>query len=146
MIPKAVAISSVWDVLPPGIHDATMEEIEQRFATSDVRRILFEGFKNGVKSLHRAGCATIYLDGSFVSEKTQPGDFDACWDPAGVDHTKLDPVLLDFSQKRKMQKIKYGGEFFPSSARADGTQTFVEFFQIDKYSGNPKGIIRIRLT
>ena len=38
----------------------------------------------------------------------------------GVDTSKLDPVFLKFDDKRASQKKKYGGEFFPSSAKADG--------------------------
>ena len=146
MIPKSVDIKGLWNVLPPGIHDATMEEIERRFATSDVRRELFEGFRRGVEALRRAGCKVVFLDGSFVTDKERPGDFDACWDPSGMDHRKLDPVLLDFSHKRRRQKAVYGGEFFPSSAKADGIRTFVEFFQTDRHTGKPKGIIRVQLT
>ncbi len=145
MIPKAIDINGVWDVLPPGIHDATMEEIGQRFASNDVRRELFEGFNRGVEALRRAGCRVVFLDGSYATEKERPGDFDACWDPSGVDPARLDPVLLDFSDKRRNQKLKYAGEFFLSSAMADGTRTFLEFFQTDRHSGKPKGIIRVRL-
>jgi hypothetical protein len=145
MIPGFVNIKSVWEVLPPGLHDATLEEIEQRFATNAGRRKLFEGFKQGVQALQAAGCKLIYLDGSYVTDKQNPGDFDACWEPSGVDPHKLDPVLLDFSFKRKNQKLKYGGEFFPSSASADGISTFVDYFQVDKYTGKPKGLIRVSL-
>lgn len=146
MIPELVDINGVWDVLPPGIHDATMEEIGRRFATNDVRRNLFEGFSRGVEALRRGGCKVVFLDGSFVTGKERPGDFDACWDPSGVDFRKLDPVLLDFSHKRRRQKLKYGGEFFPSSTKADGIRVFVKFFQADRHTGKPKGIIRVRLT
>ena len=62
-----------------------------------------------------------------------------------MDPGKLDPVLLEFSHKRRRQKLRYGGEFFPSSAKADGNRTFVELFQIDRHTGKPKGIIRVRL-
>lgn len=87
----------------------------------------------------------MFLDGSYVTEKKIPGDFDACWEPSDVDHRTLDSVLLDFSHNRRQQKLKYGGEFFPSSVKVDGTRTFVEFFQVDRHTGKPKGIIRIRL-
>ncbi len=146
MIPDAIDISGVWNVLPPGIHDASMAEIEQRFATSPHRENLFAGFKRGVQALHAAGCKTIFLDGSYVTTKTTPGDFDACWDPSGVNPHKIDPVLLDFSNMRQNQKQKYGGEFFPSSAKADGFRTFLEYFQIDKHTGKPKGVIRVQLS
>ena len=145
MIPEFVTIHSVWKVLPPGIHDATIEEIERRFANNEVRRKLFDGFKRGVEALRLAGCKVVFLDGSYVTERENPGDFDACWEPTGVDHRKLDPVLLDFSSRRQRQKQKYAGEFFPSSALADGIRTFVEYFQIDKYTGKARGLIRVRL-
>lgn len=144
MIPGLVEIDGVWSVLPPGIHDATLREIEERFVSNAQRRRLFEGFTQGVESLRNAGCGLVYLDGSFVSEKEHPGDFDACWDPTGVEVEKLDPVLLDFSEGRRRQKLKYAGEFFPSSVKADGSRTFMEYFQTDRDTGKSKGIIRIR--
>lgn len=148
MIPKTIDINGIWDALPPGIHDATLEEVEKRFATTIHRQILFDKFKKGVESLRSVGCKTIYLDGSYVTDKTVPGDFDACWDPTGVNFVELkkkDPVLLDFSNMRQNQKQKYGGEFFLSSAKADATKIFLDYFQEDKASGKPKGIIRIKL-
>jgi len=104
VIPKSVDINGIWNVLPPGIYNATLEEIEQRFATSEKRRTLFEGFRSAALALHTAGCQAIFLDGSFITDKPEPGDFDVCWDPVGVDPTKLDPVFLDFDNRRKRQK------------------------------------------
>lgn len=145
MIPPLVSIDSTWKVLPPGIHEATLLDVKQSFATNAKRKTLYEGFVKGCEALKFAGCSIVYLDGSYITEKQSPGDFDVCWDPTGVDPAKLDPVLLDFSNMRKNQKMKYGGEFFPSSIKADGSRTFVDFFQIDKESGKEKGIIRIQL-
>jgi hypothetical protein len=102
--------------------------------------MLFEGFCKAVYVLHKAGCKVIFLDGSFVTDKPEPGDFDACWDPTGVDESKLDPVLLDFSSQRKRQKERFGGEFFPSS----GSCAMLQFFQKDKYTGLKKGIIQVQ--
>jgi len=42
MIPELVDIGSPWKVLPPGIHDATLDEVEGRFATNEHRKRLFE--------------------------------------------------------------------------------------------------------
>jgi hypothetical protein len=88
----------------------------------------------------------VYINGSFVTAKDVPGDFDACWDADGVDPDRLDPVLLDFSNRRAAQKAKYGGEMFVSDAPADllGTR-FLEFFQLDTNTAQPKGIVEIDL-
>ena len=145
MIPETVDIGASWKVLPNGLHDATLDDVKHRFATNETRRMLYDGLRRACQSLQTAGCTVIYLDGSYVTDKPYPGDFDVCWDPTLVDPNKLDPVFLDFSDRRKNQKKKYGGEFFPSSIRADGVHTFIEFFRIDKETGSEKGIVRIRL-
>jgi hypothetical protein len=96
--------------------------------------------------LRLAGCPTVFLDGSYVTGKPRPGDFDACWDPSGVDGSKLDPIFLKFGNGRAEQKVAFKGEFFPSSMMcADIGRTFVEFFQLDRFTGNRKGIISISL-
>ena len=99
-----------------------------------------------VKELRGAGCKEVFLDGSFVTAKVSPNDYDACWDTAGVDPDLLDDVFFDFSDRRAQQKAKFQGEFFPTNAKADMSgRTFLEFFQIDKQTGDPKGIVGLRL-
>jgi hypothetical protein len=131
--------------LPAGIYWATRQEVQEHFGWNERRRELLTGLQQALESLQKAGCQTVYLNGSFVTSKDLPGDFDACWSWQGVDETKIDPVLLDFSNKRAAQKAKYGGELFPAEADAvgDGT-TFSDFFQTSRLDG-PKGIIAIDL-
>jgi hypothetical protein len=132
--------------LPAGVHEATWDELVARFGRTARRRRLLEGLARALRALRNAGCRRAYIDGSFVTNKRVPGDFDACWDPAGVDPDRLDPVLLDFSNFRAAQKATYGGELFVSSAVADllGTR-FLDFFQRDAITGRPKGIVAIDL-
>src|SRR5208283_5102836 len=103
--------------LPPGRHRGSWKEFEKRFGTSLRRRQLLGGMKRMLLSLKDAGCRRVFMDGSFVTRKADPGDYDGCWDRAGVDLLKLqkaDPVLVNFSNKRLGQKLKYGGEMFPA--------------------------------
>lgn len=146
MLPELIGVGGPWKVLPPGIHDSNLAEIESRFATNEHRKQLFEGFARGVEALRLAGCSTVYLNGSFVTEKETPGDFDACWERTGVDDRVLDPTLFDFANGRAAQKAKFRGEFFVSSTAADNTNTFRDFFQKDRYTGRQKGIVRISLS
>jgi hypothetical protein len=60
-----------------------------------------------------------------------------------VNSKKLDPILLNFSNKRKAQKKKYGGEFFPSTFQAAPGEFFPTYFQMDEHTGKAKGIIRV---
>ena len=82
-------IGAPWSFLPPGVHPAELIEIGQHFAYNAKRRQLFQGLKNASVNLANAGCNLLYLDGSFVTDKPIPGDFDACWDPKGVTRNDL---------------------------------------------------------
>ena len=107
---------------------------------------MLTGLRDALRLLHAAGCRLVYLDGSFVTRKSEPGDFDVCWAIGGVDVDKLDPVFLDFSNSRARQKERFLGEFFPASFPEGASgKTFLEFFQIDRESGGAKGILAIDL-
>jgi hypothetical protein len=108
--------------------------------------LLLEGLYKALTALKVAGCSVAYVEGSFVSDKELPGDFDGCWEEDGVDPDLLDPVLLDFSFRRAAQKSKFRGEMFLVNAAAtpDGV-IYVEFFQRDKNTLRPRGLLALRL-
>lgn len=101
--------------LPAGIHQTTWNELSKRFGRSGHRRKLLEGLAAALDSLAAAGCRAVYINGSFVTRKTRPGDYDLCWSIEGVVPERLDPVLLDFSPSgRRTMKAKYRGDLFPA--------------------------------
>lgn len=132
--------------LPPGIHWTSWVTFKTRFGESPYRRRLLEGLRAALLELKNAGCQTAYIDGSFVTAKEKPGDFDGCWDPKGVDMDRLEgSALLSFANKRAAQKEKFKGEMFLSNTRADAAGTlFLDFFQKDR-DGFPKGIVALDL-
>src|SRR5436190_22710558 len=133
-------------LLPAGIHEATWEEFVARFGWTPHRLALLAGLKAALDALRAAGCRRAYIDGSFVTAKAVPADFDGCWEVDGVDLTQLDPVLMTFAQRRAAQKRKYGGELFPADWAADAHGTsFLLFFQRDRATRRSKGIIAIDL-
>jgi hypothetical protein len=132
--------------LPPGIHRAKWEEMEARFGLTVYRKALIDGLRKGVLTLKTAGCRRVYVDGSFVTAKVHPRDYDACWDIAGVDPNLLDPVFLNFNNHRAAQKMRFLGEFFPAQlSEGMSGRTFLEFFQIEKNTGRRKGIVALSL-
>ena len=107
---------------------------------------LISGIEAAVKALRHAGCHTIYIDGSFVTNKEVPNDYDACWDIDGVDPTLLDPVLLKFDDGRIAMKIKYKGDLFPAQFIEGITgKVFLDFFQRDKFNSDTKGIVKLNI-
>jgi hypothetical protein len=146
MLCQMIPLSQIDGNLPAGIHDATAAEIVERFGGTSHRDWLIRGLFAALRELKAAGCKKVYLDGSFITAKKIPGDFDGCWDVAGVDPTGLDPVLLTFDSGRAAQKAKYHGELFPAqTVEGVSGNTFLEFFQVDQDSGERKGIIEISL-
>ncbi len=135
--------------LPPGMHEAAWSEFAARYGYTAHRLRLLAGLKAALDALHAAGCRHLYVDGSFVSAKEAPGDFDACWETTGVDLPRLallEPALFDFHAGRAAQKARFGGELFPAEVPADAAGTvFLDYFQRDKRTGAPKGIVVVNL-
>lgn len=63
--------------LPPGIHRATMEEIAERFGQgSELRRDQMESLGWLVDAARRAGTERLVINGSFVTDVSEPNDVD----------------------------------------------------------------------
>jgi len=135
--------------LPAGIHLVAWTELEARCGSNPHRRRLLSGLRRAAEVLRVAGCKTVYVDGSFVTSKDVPSDFDGCWERTGMSMLTLqaaDPVLLIFANKRAAQKAKYFGELFPADMVEGGSgSTFLNFFQRDKETGRAKGILALDL-
>lgn len=134
--------------LPPGEHEADWDQIESRFSWTLRRRQLLDGLAEGLALLADAGCTRVWVNGSFVTAKDEPGDFYCVWSPTGVDRATLQaaaPELLDLSDHRAAQKACFGGEFLPNVIEAAGGKQFTAFFQSDR-DGTAKGIVVIDPT
>lgn len=132
-------------VLPPGIHVATISEVKEAFATDPWRLGLFGGLRIALADLRAAHCSRVWLDGSFVTDKKRPGDYDLCWDTAGVDLGALDPVVLMTTPPRYQQSMKYRGDILPNLVERVSGKPMLEFFQQDKNTGGVKGIIELTI-
>jgi hypothetical protein len=106
-----------------------------------------DGLEAALNSLAGAGCRAVYIDGSFVTKKLIPNDYDLCWSIADVEPERLDPVLLDFSLSGRLaMKAKYRGDLFPAEIPEGASgKAFLDFFQTDKITGKPKGIVLVEL-
>jgi hypothetical protein len=133
--------------LPAGIHLATLDEVEARFSYGIERVKLFSYLLKLIEDLKSIGCPAIYLDGSFATTKRIPGDMDICWEDEGIDYDMVEekmPILFDLEYPRQNQQDKYKADIFPANLPESGADMlFLEFFQRDKATGNPKGIVKI---
>jgi hypothetical protein len=138
--------------LPPGDHQATLEEIRKRFAFTPRRRWLLKGLRAAVEAFWNAGIEEIYIDGSFCMEKPDPGDVDGYWvEPDPDVYERVDPYWIDFTpvfvrtagKWRWRMWADHGVEFFIHPAmQATEDEGFPEFFRQDRV-GWPRGLIRV---
>ncbi len=129
--------------LPPGVHPGDWKEVEAMFGTTPWRLWLLEGVRAAAAEVARVGCQVVYLDGSFVTDKPVPGDYDLVWEHTTADLSAIDPVFLDLLPPRDAQKTKYRGDLLPNVKEGSSGLLFVDYFQQDKNTGNPKGIVAL---
>ena len=133
------------NTLDPGIHEMEWDDFYAFFSFSPKRKELLEGLEKVIPILWEVGCSAIYINGSFVTNKLEPGDWDACFD---CDSIKIVNDLLNAYPlfDRKKQKELYKGELFYAQSIADEFgNIFLDFFQQIRYSNKKKGIVKINL-
>lgn len=73
-------------LLPPGDHEATLDEIKDRFCWTYRRRVIYGGLEFVTDELKSYEVTSIWVDGSFATDKARPQDVDvACDVPPGSD-------------------------------------------------------------
>jgi len=145
MIPTLVSRTGTdIQALPAGLHFIALREFREAFAYNHRRAWLFEGFIAACKALREAGCGRIYIGGSYVTSKSEPGDYDACWDPIGVS-ANLDPVLYDDNFLLERQRL-YRGDLLIGGAYDGPTGENYHFLARDKETGQERGMIGIKLS
>ena len=124
--------------MPPGIHVATLDEIDARFGQlSELRRVQMESVRWMMDLANRAGVQRIILNGSFVTDIIEPNDVDC--------------VLLFPSARPKdvkaFRELRAGLPFI-DAAIVRGLVRFDEYvhgiFAKDRL-GTPKGMIEVTL-
>ena len=120
-------------------------ECSRLFAWNARRRFLYGGLARAITNLQQAGCRTIIIDGSFVTARELPNNWDAAFDPVGVIYERLDPILVQHKDGGRAMRAKYLGNLFPwTETLAHDGPLFLDYFQTD-HDGQPKGVIELRL-
>lgn len=129
--------------LPPGIHSATLAEVESKFAHNTKRKELFAALSEVIKILSEANCQEVHLDGSFITTKEEPGDYDLCFEPTGLKPTESLRALL---ANRENRKTEYLGDIFVRMPEPPYYLDHVRDWQKDGRNEDViKGIIKIDL-
>lgn len=130
--------------LPPGLHFVSLREFRDAFSASPKRAWLFQGFVSACRALRESGCGRIYVGGSYVTSKANPGDYDACWDPTGVSGD-LDPILYDDNLLLERRQ-QYRGDLLIGRVDEGPAGENFRFLSRDKTTGEERGMIGIKLS
>ncbi len=132
-------------MLPPGRHEATVGEIRRRFGRGNpVRTRLMKGLERVLQMAMKVGASLLFLDGSFVTDKKEPGDWDAVLVlPVGSPIWSKEAIAMaDRPEVRK----RYGGDLF--TMMEEDTEVLAhyvdEVFAHDRH-GRAKGLVVVRL-
>ncbi len=136
-------------LLPPGVHETDLAELEEKMGWSRKRRELLEGLGAALGVMAASGVERAYLDGSFVTDKDRPNDVDGCYDLAedvtADDLKRLAPIFPPSPSNRAEAKRRFGVDFFPAAATELGSgQPFLRFFQTDR-QGRERGVLSVEL-
>ena len=113
---------------------------------------MLKGLRAAVEAFWAAGIQEIYIDGSFCTEKPDPGDIDGYWvEPDAGVYDRIDPYWIDFElvlvphvRKWKWRMwADHGVEFFIHPAmQASAEMGFPDFFRQDR-DCQPRGVIQV---
>lgn len=136
-------------LLPPGFHEIPLEEYEDHFVTpfnSQARRQhLVDQFRLVCDLLKSFGfTAEIWVDGSFLTEKPEPGDIDiVCFLPTNVLSAEARNTV---SILMKEAKVRYGCHFnVAPQADKKAAETWGNFFGVSRRQ-QPKGIAILKVN
>jgi len=130
--------------LPAGIHPAHEDEVFSRFCSGNPRREeLGINLRKFLQFARSCGIARFLLDGSFVTDKTEPADYDCIIVvPSTFDEDDIYADLL--SSPREMKKSYSADAYVVNESDGKLLDWWIDFFGTDR-SGYSKGIVEVAL-
>ena len=138
-------------LLPPGIHDMTLDEVKAlfgRFQQTDRRPTLFAKLQALVADLQALNFVPhLIVDGSFVTSAPLPGDIDLLLaiDPKILEKPEWAPVEYNVLSSSRLRR-RYGVDVLVAPIGGKAYAQYVALFSRVKGSpGKQKGLVRILL-
>ncbi|MGA2704311.1 MAG: hypothetical protein ABSH35_24835 [Isosphaeraceae bacterium] len=136
-------------LLPEGIHEASLEEVRERFGRfqrTDRRPDLFSKLSLFLAEVRASGLVeAVIVDGSFVTAKDEPSDIDLILILVADHDYDTDPKPFEYNVLSK-RRVRRRFRFDVISARegSDEYERSVNFFQgVKGRSGFRKGVLKV---
>ena len=132
--------------LPEGLHVATLAAVTFRFGSANrQRRRLVLRLRRWVELANAIGAHRLFVDGSFVTEKTAPGDVDAVvWLPTNF-RQLLDDDVDEAVELEEMLLTRQPQEIFAAEDESDWNDWLEFFTRTREQDGRRKGVVEVRL-
>lgn len=138
--------------LPAGVHTCTLQEVQDAFGTNDHRNALLSKlcqFIDMMDAQHGLK-APIYVDGSFVTGKTNPSDIDVVLDLTECNKDEIGEAMIVFAQERCEIKQRLSIDFYPYFPNVgNDLRSFFQYIRLEEMQqkqlppDSRKGILRI---
>ncbi len=133
--------------LPSGIHDTHLGEIEEKLGgNSSQREKLFHGLRRYLYIWSRSGFISyVYIDGSFVTNVSEPQDVDLILVPVGTALESMDffMLALEYSVYREEVKAQFGCDVIVVLDDLE-LNDWLTYFCHDRF-GRQRGLLRVKL-
>ncbi len=132
--------------LPEGLHPASEAEVSFRFCSSSRRRrrLVFR-VRRWVELARRIGCPRLLIDGSFVTDKAEPGDIDAVIFLPPNFQQQIEKGSEAAIELEEMILTRRPEEIFAAEDEDDWND-WVEFFSRTREAdGRRKGLVEVKL-
>ncbi len=132
--------------LPEGLHVATDAEITFRFGTSTIqRRRLTLQLRRWIELARIIGAKRLFIDGSFVTAKSDPNDIDAVvWLPEDFPE-RVSGGNLEAVELETMLLTRRPEEIFAAEGRLDWDDWLEFFSRTREADGRRKGLVEVEL-
>lgn len=123
---------------------ASFPDFAAKFGYNPHRARLIEGLRRAASELRRAGCGSIYVGGSFTSDKAMPSDYDACFNPIGV-AASLSPLLVE-ARYLVERRSEYFGDWLIGRPDDGPAGYWYRFLSFDDRTGANNQMYGIKLS
>lgn len=130
--------------LPPGIHRASEDEVLRRFCSGNRKREeLGHRLHDFLGFVRSCGAVRVLLDGSFVTDKTEPADNDCIIVlPSSFDENSRQADLL--SDWKSINQMYAADAYVVNETDKVDLEWWIDFFSTDR-SGYSKGLVEVAL-
>ena len=133
--------------LPPGVHQATLDEVVSRFGSAQGRRgVCTRRLRHVYTLAKRTGrLQRFIIFGSYVTAKPNPNDVDVVLVMDGAFRLEDCPIEVRALFDHAVAQARYGASIFwvrPGLLLSESMDDFVAYWQI-KRDGSKRGIVEV---